>query len=296
MLSVPAAKPAASYEEALQRVRAFQALDDERILPQARTAFYDCGKRTQISIVLLHGLTNNPAQYTAFAPMLLEKGINVFVPRLPEQGDRNRMTRRLARLTAESLLASANEAVDIACGLGERVCVLGISTSGLLCAYFAQYRADVARAIPVDAVFGILHLPPAIGRAIVFALRKLPNFFMWWDPRHKTEQLPPTGYPRFPTHALAQAIRIGDDVYAQSRKHPFAAKSAVMVTNERDPAVNNAISGEVVRRWRRLRPDDASSYEFTDLPVNHDIIDPQNAVPRTDIVYPKLLELVLATP
>src|SRR5581483_7864458 len=98
---------------------------------QAYSALYDCGERTPLAVVLLHGITNHPAQYVKFAPLVQALGANVFVPRLPEQGDRNRMTTRLQYLTAEMLLASATEAVDIACGLGEKVCVLGISTSGL---------------------------------------------------------------------------------------------------------------------------------------------------------------------
>lgn len=296
MLSSPAVRPAVSYEEALERVRASQGLDDERILPQARTALFDHGSRAPLAVVLFHGLTNHPGQYREFAPMLFERGANVFVPRLPEQGDRDRMTHRLQNLTAESLLASAAEAVDIACGLGERVCVLGISTSGLLCTYFAQYRSDVARVIPVAPVFAILQFPHWLSRAIVHTALILPNAFLWWDPTKREAQLPPTAYPQFPTHALAQCMRIGDDVYQAARRQPFAAKSAIMVTNAHDPAVNNAVSDRVENAWKRLRAAGAESYRFTDLPRNHDIIDPSNPVPRVDLVYPRLLEMVMDTP
>ena len=117
----PAVVPARTYEEALQRVAAFQSYDDDRILPQARTALLSHGARTPLAVVLLHGFTNHPGQYRAFAPRLFDRGVNVLVPRMPEQGDRDRMTQRLAKLTAEALLARASEAVDVACGLGERV-------------------------------------------------------------------------------------------------------------------------------------------------------------------------------
>ena len=161
------AHPAQSYAEAKERVEQFKALDrDPRILPAAYTQLYDCGERTPLAVVLLHGLTNHPGQYVQLAPLVRALGANVFVPRLPEQGDRDRMTTRLANLTAEMLLDSATEAVDIACGLGERVCVLGISTSALLCAYFAQHRSDVAHAIAVSPVFALLKLAyPAIKSA-----------------------------------------------------------------------------------------------------------------------------------
>ena len=296
MLSQPSLNPAKSYDESMQRVKAMQGLDDDSILPEAGTKLYDHGARTPLAAVLFHGLTNHAGQYREFAPLVHAKGVNVLVPRLPEQGDRNRMTTRLAKLTAEELLKSATEALDIAQGLGERVTVLGISTSGLLCAYFAQYRNDVARAIPVNPVFAMLEFPYFVSRAIARIALRLPNVYMWWDPRVKMQELPSTGYPRFPTHALAQCLRIGDDVYDAAKRESMLARSAVMVTNKRDPAVNNAATRSVARAWRKRTPNRVQSYEFTNLPVNHDIIDPQNSKPRTDLVYPVLLSLILQTP
>jgi carboxylesterase len=296
MLQVPPVNPAVSYDAAMQRVRALQRLDDARILPEARTTLLDCGRRTAIALVLLHGLTNHPGQYREFAPMVHERGVNVLIPRLPDHGDRDRMTHRLAGLTAEALLACATEAVDIACGLGDRVCVLGISTSGLLCAYFAQHRRDVARAIPVAPVFAMLQLPYWMSSAVAAAALFFPNAFIWWDPTKREAQLPPTAYPQFPTHALAQCTRVGDDVYAASKGMPFAARSVVMVTNREDPAVNNRVAETVVRRWQKFRAADTIDYRFTDLPRNHDIIDPANPAPRVDLVYPRLLDFVMDTP
>ncbi|MDQ6822886.1 MAG: alpha/beta fold hydrolase [Candidatus Eremiobacteraeota bacterium] len=296
MLDVPASRPAASYGEALERIAAFCALDDGSILPRARSYVLQHGARSPLAVVLLHGITNHPGQYVSLAPLLHERGHNVFVPRLPEHGDVNRMTTRLKSLTAERLLASANEALDIACGLGERVCILGISTSGLLCAYFAQYRADVARAVPVNPVFGMLHIPYEVNEMIEKILLTLPNFFVWWDPRNKENQLPSTGYPRFSTRALMQCLRIGNDVHHRAKESPIRAKSIFVITNRLDPAVNNDVTSQVVKQWRIKRGSGIETFEFTNLPKNHDIIDPENAAPRLDLVYPKLLEVVDGTP
>jgi esterase/lipase len=296
MLQAPAVNPARTYEEARERLRALQALDDERILPQARTTLYDCGARTPLAALLLHGFTNHPGQYREFAPMLRERGVNVLVPRMPEQGDKDRLTKRMSRLTAESLLARASQALDIACGLGERVCVAGISSSGLLCAYFGQYRAGVARAIAIAPVFAMLHLSYPLSYALTHLMRAMPDTYLWWDPRLKERQLPSTAYPWFSTHALAQTVRIGDDVYAQSRRTAPAAMSLVLMTNPNDPAVNNAVTHRVARNWDARRPGSVLEHQFTDLPHNHDIIDPENPQARTGIVYPRLLEFILSTP
>jgi alpha-beta hydrolase superfamily lysophospholipase len=296
VLQAPPVNPARTYRDALSRARAFAAYDDDHILPEARTALLDHGTRTPIAAVLLHGFTNHPGQYREFAPMLFAGGVNVFIPRMPEQGDRNRMTRRLAKLTAESLLTRASEAVDIAAGLGERVCVAGISSSGLLCAYFGQHRADIARVVPIAPVFAVLKLPYWLSTALAKMLLTLPNMFLWWDPRLREQQHPASAYPQFPTQALAQTMRIGFEVYSASASATFQAGSIVVMTNRNDPAVNNQVTDRVVSRWRRYRSPDVAAVDFTNLPHNHDIIEPDNPNARTGVVYPRLLEAILATP
>lgn len=295
-MKAPPITPARSYEEAIERVRAFQALDDERILPHARTALLDHGARTPLAVVLLHGFTNHPGQYRAFAPLVHARGANVFVPRMPEQGDRNRLTRRMSRLTAEALLERASSAVDIACGLGERVCVAGISSSGLLCAYFGQYRSDVSRAIAIAPVFAMLQLSYPVSYVLTHLMLALPDMYLWWDPRVKEQQRPSTAYPWFSTHALAQTMRVGENVYAQARRAAPAAKSLLTVTNQHDPAVNNAVTHDLAIAWEKRRPGSTIEFTYDDLPRNHDIIEPDNPNARTDLVYPTLLELIIGAP
>jgi esterase/lipase len=290
VLAAPVSRPTTSYAEAMERARAFMALDDDSILPQARTALVADGKPSGDAVVLFHGFTNHPGQFAEFVPMLRARGANIFVPRLPGHGDRNRMTTRLASVTAEELLASATEAVDIACGLGERVSVLGISTGALLCAYFAQYRDDVWCAVPVSPAFALLQLPHDVSRLLAAVVRILPNMFLWWDPRLKTRQRPRTAYPRFPTHALMQALRIGDDVYTAAQRDPARAKHITTIVNRADPAVNNDVTADVVHEWRGLRREGVIYSELRNLPENHDIVDPDNALARTDLVYPVLLD------
>jgi alpha-beta hydrolase superfamily lysophospholipase len=265
------------------------ALDGANVLPQARTVLLEHGAAAPLAVVLFHGLTNNPAQFAQLAPELYERGVNVFVPRMPDHGYRDRLTDSLAALTAEALIASATEAVDLAYGLGERVGVLGISMGGLLAAHFAQFEA-VAVAVPVAPSFALLHLPYPISHAVAAAGRWLPNRFLWWDPRLRASEPPITAYPRFPTHALMQTLRIGDAVYAAARKQPPLADRVVAVVNRSDPAVNNAVTRSVVAAWSSCKGNGAQYVELTDLPSHHDIIDPQQPLARTDLVYPKLFD------
>jgi esterase/lipase len=288
MLEPPASRPARDYAEGLERARAFMALDDASILPEARTALLDTGARAPLAVVLIHGFTNNPAQYSAFAPMLRERGVNVFIPRMPEHGDCDRMTTRLTHLTAEALIASTFEAIDVACGLGDRVGVLGISMGGALAAYAAQHR-NVAIAVPVAPDFALLQMPLGVSRALAWLMRVAPNLFVWWDPRLKQALQPHTAYPRFPTHALGQTLRVGDEVYAAAKRERQAAERIVTVVNAADPAVNNEATQEISSDWSGWKSGGADYVVLRNLPEWHDIIDPRNHLARTDIVYPRLL-------
>lgn len=292
MIALPASNPTKSYDDALTRARVFEALDDNLVADYGRTKLLEHGERRPYAVVLLHGLTNNPNQYRQLAPQIFDLGANVFVPRMPFHGEQNRLTKRIAALTAEELLASTSEAIDIACGLGERVAVAGISMGGVLTAYFAQYRADVHTAMPIAPDFSLLELPYGVGQALGVLLRLMPNFFLWWDPRVRDEQRPPTAYPWFSTHALMQTLRIARDVYVAAHNEPAKAERIACVVNRGDPAVNNDAVREVVAAWRHFRPQGIEYDELQNLPENHDIIDPDNPLARTEIVYPKLIEIL----
>lgn len=282
--------PARSYDDALDRARKYMARDGADILPQSRTALLDHGGRQMLAVVLFHGFTNNPAQYAELAPLLYKRGANVFVPRLPKHGEKDRLTNRIARLTAEMLLASATEAVNLASGLGDRVAVLGISMGGSLAAYFGQFH-EIALAVPVAPEYALLKLPYPVSRAAAAVMQWLPDFFVWWDPRVREEQLPLTAYPRYSTRALAQTLRIGEEVYGAAAQRGPRADRIVTVVNPADPAVNNTAAKRVSGEWSQ-RHDAIGYIELQGLPRNHDIIEPRNPQAHTEIVYPKLLEIV----
>jgi esterase/lipase len=294
MIAPPASSPAPSYTEALARARKVMARDHDGIAPLARTALLEHGGVRPWCVVLYHGFTNHPGQYVRFAPLLFDRGANVYVPRFPRHGHANRMTNALATLTAEELLVHAYDALDIAAGFGERVAVLGISMGGLLAAHAGQFR-EIATSVPVAPDFAVLHLPYLASSILAAALRALPNFFVWWDPRIREAQHPATAYPRYASHALAQTLRIGDEVMASAKTSAPLADRIAAVVNPTDPAVNNRTTVQVVSDWRSHRSAGIEYFELTGLPHNHDIIDPDNPAARIDDVYPRLIDVLRLT-
>jgi pimeloyl-ACP methyl ester carboxylesterase len=290
---LPTPRPARDYAEAAARVAALQAHDTAEIKPISRLQFLTHGHRVERAIALFHGYTNSPAQFRQLGQALFERGYNVLIPRLPHHGLPDRLTTRHALLTAEELVELAAESIDIALGLGERVTVAGLSMGGVMAGWTAQERPEVERAVLIAPGFGLYPLPAILVRPATHLFLRMPNFFIWWDPKLKDKVPDPGyGYPRYATHALAQMLRLGAAVRARARGNPPAARSIVLVTNANDLAVDNCTTCHLGATWQR-HGGQVQTYEFAaDLMLPHDLIDPKAAGQKIDAVYPVLLELI----
>jgi hypothetical protein len=121
----------------------------------------------------------------------------------------------------------------------------------------------------------------------------LPNLFVWWDLRKRAAVGPACSYPRFSTHAMAEAFELGLEIYRAAQTDPPACQQILVVTNPRDMAVNNGATRAVIRRWRQHASANVHEYQFgRDLGPLHDIIGPYQPNARIDVVYPILLDLI----
>ncbi|HEY0614600.1 MAG TPA: alpha/beta fold hydrolase [Candidatus Elarobacter sp.] len=242
------------------------------------------------AVVLLHGLTNAPPQYDRLGPDLHARGHAVVVPRMPYHGYADRMTDAIAKLRAHDLETAALQAVLVAALLGDRVVVAGISTGAVVAGWLAA-RTRIDTALAIAPFCGLRELPGAANDALGALLRAAPNRFSWWDPRKKERQPPPHGYPRFATRALGESLRISTGLDRVPDDGIDHARRALVVVNSAEPVVNNA---HAVRRFRALRRYgvEVRRIELHGLPKIHDIVEPQIPEARTDLVYPKLIELI----
>jgi alpha-beta hydrolase superfamily lysophospholipase len=267
---------------------------EEALQPVCRLKLMSHGRPTSRVVVLLHGLTNCPQQFESLGREIYARGANVLIPPLPRHGLADRMTDALGNLTAEELARSADQAVDVARGLGDSITVSGLSVGAVSVVWIAQHRADVDRAVSIAPMLGVPHLWPPLTPAAARLLARMPNRFVWWDRKRREAVLgPPQVYPRFSSRALAQTLRLGLAVSAQARREPLQAASVTFVTVEKDPAISNAAVRLLESRWRRLAPDRVSSHEFPRrIMPGHDLIDPLQPYQRTEVVYPVLTDLM----
>lgn len=304
--SVPRAHPARSYEEAVARGEVLQQRDDpawrvdqslEPLHDGCGTRLLLHGERTERVVVLLHGYTKCPNQYDALAQLLHQQGYSVIVPRYPFHGYADTMTDALAEMTAERLLETVQEAVDVACGLGEHVTVLGFSLGGLLASWLAQHRADLDYVLIVAAPFTVHTFPAWMNRILANLFIMLPPSFIWWDGKAKADAHRGIfAYPRFPSNSFGHLLRIGLLVQQSARRQRPAARNIVISANPTDESVDNRGAQRLLDRWREHGAN-VYWHEFDEeWGLAHEIMDPLHKMQQVERVYPLLLELIAGHP
>lgn len=275
----------ASYEQAQARAAELTALDGPEVNPACRSEVLDHGQRTARSVVLLHGYTNCPEQFSVMARTYFDAGYNVVVLRIPEHGMADRMTRALSDLNPGDLVEAADDAVDVAAGLGERVSVVGLSAGGTMAAWAAAERDDVAE-VGLLAPMMVPKLLPDFSVAPAARLsRFIPDIYVWWDPELK-EQLasPPHAYPRYSLRSAGAMIALGRYA-ASSIDRTVPLERLVVVTNENDAAVSNSAIASMADELDDHAATRVDHVFPADLGYEHDVVDPQgeNAADLEDI-------------
>lgn len=282
------------FAGALRRYEELARLDDDTIHARGGTILLGHGRPTARAVLLLHGLTASPMQCDALARRLHASGDTVLVPRLPGHGARDRLTPQLRELRGQHLTDAAHEALAIARGLGTSVTVAGFSLGGLLAMWLAQ-RESVDHALAIAPFLGVACIPRAATVSLARALRALPNAFLWWDPILREKLMPDHGYPRYPTHAIAEALGLAAALETQARAAPPRTRRITIVTNASETAVNNAAARSLARAWEAHGTADVRLQRITGLPPSHDVIEPLRPGALARRAYRTLLPILYDT-
>jgi len=268
----------------------FGRRDHDEISDAGRTKLLLYEETRPVAVLLFHGMSATPQQFARFALDLHARGHNVVVPRLPAHGHRDRFTPALAHLHARDLRAFAGKSIELAQGLGERVVVAGFSLGGLLALWGAQHHA-VARAVAIAPFLGISWMPLRLTAPFTDTILRLPNFFGWWNPLIRDRSGPDYGYPRYASHAVAQALVLAREVFAYAREE-VAARELIVVTNAAESAVSNRAIRRLLRRLRAGAGCRLEHVVLSGIVPSHDIIEPSARPAIAERVYPQLLEII----
>jgi carboxylesterase len=288
-----------SFEESVHHVQAMRE-DDNKDLTRdvCITKLLHHGGQTEHVIVLLHGFTTCPEQFHELGKQYFEAGYNVLIPRMPYHGLTDRLTDALSHLTAENLATFGDHVVDIAHGLGRKVTVMGISGSGTLICWLAQNRADLDYAISIAPLFGLAFIPSGFTRAFERIAFRLPNFYLWWDPRTRAKNPYSIyyAYPGYPLRALVEIMRLAMVTREQAEKSAPQARNILMVINDSEPAVSNPEILKLMQTWKRHANTNLSEYHFEkDMKLPHDIITPGTPNLPIEDIHPRLVHTVKET-
>lgn len=288
--------PATSYQEALTKLTELENQDNNEINPICKTKSLLHGQQTEKVIILYHGFTNCPAQFSLLSQTLYDQGYSVLIPRIKYHGYSNRLTEDLGNLTAQDLTDETNQTIDIASGLGKQVTVFGLSGGGIMAAFGVYYRAEVQSIFLAAPLFLPKQINPKLANLFFNVIDIVPNYFSWWDGTAKENiSGPKYAYPRFSTKGLLGfeqlAFKLKNEVVKTEAKN--TKKSIVLLVTQNDRAVNNDFVLEAVSDLSKKLEATFTSYQFPkDQNIIHDFVDPNQTEAKIDVTYPKILELL----
>ncbi|MBF0522929.1 MAG: alpha/beta fold hydrolase [Candidatus Omnitrophica bacterium] len=286
----PHPNPSKSYEESMRRIEDKIRTEIPPIADYGHTIILTHGHKTKLVAVLYHGYTNCPRQHEQLAKAFFDRGYNVYVPRVPYHGINDRLTKEIRRLSIKDLLEVCDSSVDIACGLGEEITILGLSMGGVMAAFNAQFRLKIHAAVILDPSFAWYFLPGSV-QATINLIALLPDTFCWWDPRLKDKHpFPYSMYFHFSLRGVGQIMRLGLSVLRTARREKPLAQNILVMTNDGDKAVDLAATKNLINDWKRLGAKVLWVRFPKSLKMDHDIIDPLQPHAKTEIVYNKIFE------
>jgi len=236
-------------------------------------------------IVFFHGLSNCPEQFVPLAQEFFDQGYNVIIPRFPGHVDASRDPIFMTP-TAEEFRPMADESIDLAHGLGDRVFVLGLSAGGGVAAWVAQYRSDVERVVVVAPFFGAIGLPSGVDRWGTNLITRLPNI-----PFPFSTSVP-YQYLGMSSLGIGETMRFAEVPEKASLREPIRAGSVVLVTNDNDNTISNPFARKVLSQWKAHG---SNANEFVidkKYGLPHDVIDIHQNGSDPELIYPIMIDLI----
>lgn len=287
----PEPDPTATYDEALDRFDALTAGEPGLVYEPCESVLMDHGERAEVAVVLFHGLTNCPEQFVEFGEALHADGANIVILRAPRHGIANGdgtaigSLSNIGGLDSAELRDYADDAVDVAAGLGDEVRVVGLSMGGVLAEWTAQHRADVDRVIAVAPAMSIPGVPRFLTTGFVNLFDKLPDIDL------PGESKLDHAYVGESTEGLVATFLLARSVEEAAADRGPAADDVVVVLNPDDNQVDLGDVTDFASDWN----DRSGGVAIVELPaagLPHDVIDPDQPDGDPDLVYPILFDLL----
>jgi pimeloyl-ACP methyl ester carboxylesterase len=244
---------------------------DSQVVPRCRSIFLSHGTKTAKSVLLLHGYTACPDQYAALGQVLFARGYNVYIPRAPLHGLTD--TGASDNVRTDQLVTYADDALNVAAGLGAETGVIGISGGADLATWLAEYRTDVVSHLLVMSPF----YRPNSSQAPGFADKPLTVLFGFHlVPDHHLGN-------GFSFRALSQYLRVAADL----KDHPSAPhlKSVAAVISPGDTFIDHPAAFDIPAKVATGADASLQTRQLSPaLGLAHNIVSPDVLGPRAAVI------------
>lgn len=235
-------RPANNPDQARERFAELLATD-EGIGEATRAKLIEPEGVARATVVVWHGFTNAPSQFTLVGEALAAQGYRVLLPRMPFHGEADVLNHHLADLTVAQLLDHADACMDIVAGFPEPIWVGGLSAGATLAAWVAANRPRVQRLVLAAPLIAPKAMPMPLVRLFARSPRLLPKVYYWWDPRKKAD-LPgsPYAYPGFPSRGILPFLQISEAMFDRSVTPGHQLERVVLIANPGDFAIRRDVA------------------------------------------------------
>lgn len=224
-----------SYHQAVARITDELPKEENRgVTKNCNSILMTHGKKVEKAVILLHGITACPEQFSALGKVFFDRGYNVYIPVTPHHGTADK--KAYSNVRSSELVSFANDSATVASGLGDEVGVAGLSGGGLLSTWLAEYRSDVIKRLLLLSPF----YEPAPSQAPKWQLPLLKNLYgshilpdAYSDPSNIEN-------PGFSYWALANYMIVEDNFKTKPKN--LSLKSIGVVTAEDDDVIDHALA------------------------------------------------------
>ena len=280
--------PAASYDEAIQQFEAIQEEELSVVNDASGSLLMTHGGPTDEIYVLVHGTTNSPRQWEELGTTLHEQGHNVLVLRMPYHGLKSHDVSELKALRADDLRDYADEAIDLADGLGDEITVIGISGGGAVTTWIAQHRPEVDRIVALSPFYAVPEIPPFLNTFLMNLASRLPNVTL----QNPEEPQRAWVYRGEATRGVAEFMRLGRNVFGSAENEAPVVKEIYFITTTVDDTADNDYTVDLAAIWTEAGAD-VSSFEFdASYDIPHNSVDPAADPEKKALVYTRILEML----
>lgn len=278
-------QPTTSFDDALARFDALRASETD-VYPPCESRLMHHGEPTDVVVVLFHGLTNCPRQYVELGDEMFEQGATVLITRAPGHGigDQEALfgAGALRDLDANQLAGYADEAIDLAVGLGDEVRASGLSMGGVVALWVAQHRAEVSDVVAIAPAMELPVVPNVVSTFFTNLFSRVPTITISHE-RHIDHD-----YAAESTNGLAATFALGQAVADRGLESPAVIDDLTVMLNPDDPLVSETDITALMEAWRTAGTD-VRITEFDAIGLRHDLIDLGQPNADPDHVYPLVL-------